>query len=94
MLQPGGSKLGYDLPDEALATMTDQEKQRYEQDLIMRGFGNKCLQKFLETMVMAAISMLILYYTGGLEKALHYMNPGVFDKKISDDLALDHNPEL
>ena len=37
MLQPGGSKLGYDLPDEALATMTDQEKQRYEQDLIMRG---------------------------------------------------------
>ncbi len=55
--------------------MTPEQKQEYEADQIMRGMGNKCCRKVCESLVMAAIMMIGLYYSGGLDMILTKWNP-------------------
>ena len=61
--------------------MTDEQKQAYEAEQVMRGFGNKCLRKMLETMLMSAFFMLFMYATGILEHGFKAMNPDLFRTK-------------
>ena len=70
MLDPAGSKIGRDIPLEELANMSEEQKQAYEAEQVMRGFGNKCLRKMLETLVMSAIMTLIMHQTGLLDVAM------------------------
>ena len=75
MLDPKGSTLGRDLPVEELMNMTEEQKQAYQSEQMMRGFGNKCLRKMLETMLMSAFFILFMYMTGILEHGFKIMNP-------------------
>ena len=70
--------------------MTDEQKQAYEAEQMMRGFGNKCLRKMLETMLMSALFMLAMYATGILEQGFKYMNPGLLKVKEAPTGALLH----
>ena len=82
MLDPNGSALGKDLPPEALARMSEEEKKEYEAEEIMRGIGNKCLRKSIESLAMAAFVMVVLYYSGGLNYILFKLNPHLFEAPI------------
>ena len=83
MLDPDGSTLGKDIPMEDIENMTEEERRQYESDLIMRGMGNKCLKKFCETMIYAAVCTSLMYYTGALELMLRQMNPELFPNGAS-----------
>ena len=61
MLDPTGSAKGKELTPEGYANMTEEQKMQIEADQVMRGLGNKCLRKALESCVFAGILMAILY---------------------------------
>ena len=79
MLDPNGTAKGRDLPPEALDRMTDQEKMQYEGEQLMRGMGNKCIRKALESMLMSAIVMGIAYQSGYLNEFMFRLNPELFE---------------
>ena len=95
MLDPSGSKLGRDLPPDGYDNMTQQQKDAHEADQIMRGMGNKCLRKILESLVMSAIIMAFLHQSGLLKQIMFKISPQLFESKIAEgspDAAL--NAEL
>ena len=47
---------------------------------MMRGLGNKCLRKILESLVLAALMMVFMYYTGLIDEFILYFNPGLAKK--------------
>ena len=75
MLDPTGSAKGKDLPPGDLDLMNEQQRQEYEAEQIMRGMGNKCLKKALESLLFSAVTCAILYQTGALEYAFRKLNP-------------------
>ena len=79
MLDPNGTAKGRDLPPEALDNMTEDEKMQYESEQLMRGMGNKCVRKVLESMLFSAIIMGVAYQTGYLNEFMFRMNPQLFE---------------
>mmetsp|Transcript_8756 Transcript_8756/g.12007 ORF Transcript_8756/g.12007 Transcript_8756/m.12007 type:complete len:114 (+) Transcript_8756:398-739(+) len=75
MLDPQGSTIGKTMPPDSFDSMTEEQKQAYEAEQVMRGLGHKCMRKGLESLLMAAVMMLVMYYTGFIDQFLLYMNP-------------------
>ena len=87
LLDPTGSQKGKTLSDEELAGMTEEQQKHYEADQMMRGLGNKCLKKLLESLVLAAAMMVLMYYTGAIDQFLIYFNPEIA-KRMATEKAL------
>ena len=87
MLDPSGSKLGRDLPPDGYDSMTQQQKDAHEADQIMRGMGNKCLRKILESLVLSAIIMAFLHQSGLLQQIMFKLSPQLFERKIAEGSA-------
>ena len=79
-LDPQGSSIGKTLPPDNIENMTEEQKKEYEAEQMMRGLGNKCLRKILESLVLAALMMVFMYYTGMIDQFILYFNPELAKK--------------
>ena len=52
----------------------------------MRGMGNKCLRKAVESFIMSALLMVVAYQTGILEELFKRYNPHLFEQPIAHTL--------
>ena len=64
LLDPNGSRIGRDLPPEAYDAMTEEQKQQYEHEKMMKGMANKCIWKCVEAAVMTVCMLGLLHFTG------------------------------
>ena len=68
----------------------------------MRGIGNKCLRKGMESMLVAVVVTIGMYYTGAADGFIRYFNPKIAQRMAVENamkgthevLGLDTNPEL
>ena len=57
----------------------------------MRGMGNKCTRKFCESLAMAAVMMVILYYSGGIEIIIAKWNPELVKRTRVENTMLEYH---
>ena len=60
----------------------------------MRGMGNKCLRKILESLVLSAVIMAFLHQSGLLKEIMFKISPQLFERKIAEGAEGYPNAEL